>query len=358
MMTRTSRWFVVVGLGCVLYGSQLLAAPPEALPAKVESTLKSRRDHIKQCVLDGDAASYFASADNASKADHLTVKWDRPVALKSLEVLTGKPDGSETLTAGELQLSADGVKFENAAKFANGGAKLQGKGRKVQAVRVQPTADLGHPLAIREIKIESDPPVAVFKYPLEISIETNDDPDLQAWLDKVIRICEQSYPMLNEELRSDGFKPPHVVMMSLKNSYKGVAATSGDKIVGSVEYFKRHQDDVGAMVHELAHVVQAYRGPGNPGWLVEGVADYVRYYKFEPEKKRRINPNSAKYDGSYGTTAAFLNYVSEKHDRDIVKKLNQAMREGKYKESLFKDYTGKTVQELGAEWLEVLRAGK
>jgi hypothetical protein len=41
--------------------------------------------------------------------------------------------------------------------------------------------------------------------------------------------------------------------------------------------------------------------------------------------------------------------------RQLVKKLNQAAREGKFQIELFKDYTGKTVDELWAEFADSLR---
>jgi hypothetical protein len=120
--------------------------------------------------------------------------------------------------------------------------------------------------------------------------------------------------------------------------------------VGSVKYFKSHPDDVGAMVHETTHIVQNYRRRGNPSWLVEGVADYVRFFKFEPGKIGPINAERARYDRSYRVTAAFLAYVSDKYDKQLVLKLNERMRAGEYKEEIFQELTGKTVQELNDEW--------
>src|SRR5205085_865849 len=38
------------------------------------------------------------------------------------------------------------------------------------------------------------------------------------------------------------------------------------------------------------------------------------------------------------------------YDTNLVQKINAAARAGKYNEDLWKDYTGKTVQELGDEW--------
>ncbi len=145
--------------------------------------------------------------------------------------------------------------------------------------------------------------------------------------------------------------------MKLSNTYNGVAATGGGRIQGSVKYFKAHQDDVGAMVHETVHVVQSYRRGNNPGWLVEGIADYIRCIKYENGKLRRINPDRARYDGSYQITAAFLDYVEQeiRQGDQAALALNAALREGKYTQDLFKDFTGKTLGELGDAWKASLR---
>ena len=197
--------------------------------------------------------------------------------------------------------------------------------------------------------------MAVFKYPVEFIIDVADEPKMKEWTENVAKTCMRAYPMINEELKSEGFKPPRVVTLALKTSYRGVAFASGGRITGSVKYFQEHPDDVGAMVHETTHVVQRYNGRGNPGWLVEGVSDYIRFFKFEPGKIGRINPERAHYDGSYRVTAAFLAYVTEKYDKLLVQKLNKVMREGRYKKEIFKELTGKSVEELDQEWVAALK---
>ncbi|QJW95340.1 basic secretory protein-like protein [Frigoriglobus tundricola] len=337
------------------------AADPAPVPrtaakpatAVAESSLATGSGQIRQFAFDGDPNTYFASEKNATKADHFTLTFDTPVPVKSVRVATGLPKGGAKLDAGVLEVSADGKAFEELAQFADGAAHGAPKG-KVKAVRVRPTDDLKHPLVIREITVDADPRVAVFHHPIEFVVNVAAAPDMKEWANNAARVCERQYPMICEELASDGFAPLTVIQMTLRADYNGVAEAGGGRITGSVKYFKAHPDDVGAMVHETVHCVQMYRGRGNPGWLVEGVADYIRFFKYEATKPRPLPPERAKYDGSYRTSAAFLAFLADTYDPQIVRKLNAAMRAGKYKEDVWKDLTGKPVEDLGREWQKSL----
>jgi hypothetical protein len=330
-------------------------AAAEKIAATVESTLATGEKHIRQFAFDGDADTYFASEKNPTSSDHFTLVFDKPVAVKSIAVVTGKPKGGDALNAGVLQASEDGEKFEDLANFKDGEAKAKLDGKKIQAIRVQPTEDMKHPLAIREFVVQSDPVVAVFKYPIEFFIDVSAAPEMKEWTEKTARVCERQYPMICEELMSEGFKPRTTINLKMDPNYNGVAEAGGGGIRGSVKYFKAHEDDVGAFVHETVHCVQDYHGRGNPGWMVEGIADYIRFVKYEPGKLKKLKPEQAKYNGSYRITAAFLAFVSDKYDKEFVKKINAKMRDGKYKEDLWKDLTGKTLMELGDEWKESLK---
>jgi hypothetical protein len=196
--------------------------------------------------------------------------------------------------------------------------------------------------------------VETFLYPIEFAVDASDAPDLAPWFEKVGKVCERQYPMICDELWSDGFKPRTLIKLKLDKNYNGVAEASGGNIRGSVTYFKSHQDDIGAFVHETVHCVQNY-GRGNPGWMVEGIADYIRFYKYEPGKLGKLKPEQARYNGSYRTTAAFLAFVCDRYDRECVKKINARMREGKYQEETWKALTGKTLAELSEEWKDSLK---
>ncbi|HEV8378804.1 MAG TPA: basic secretory protein-like protein [Tepidisphaeraceae bacterium] len=189
----------------------------------------------------------------------------------------------------------------------------------------------------------------------EISIEC-EVPELQEWADSLRPIVEKWYPRIVQTLPSEGYAAPRKFTIHVRNA-RGVAYTAGTHIVCAAEYFKNHQDDRGAVVHELVHVAQQYRSRSNPGWLVEGLADYIRWFKYEPANKRpRPRPDRAKYTDSYRVTGAFLEWLAANKDHEIVVKFNAAMRQGHYKPELWQEYTGQTVDELWAEYIESLRA--
>jgi multidrug efflux pump subunit AcrB len=131
-----------------------------------------------------------------------------------------------------------------------------------------------------------------------------------------------------------------------------VAGTSGDRIAISADWVKAHPDDFGMVIHELTHVVQGYP-KYDPVWLVEGIADYVRYWHFEPGRKPRVEPKKRSYREGYGTAAAFLAWMEKTHDKEIVPKLNRALRAGTYRDELLKEYTGKGLDELWRDFCNV-----
>ena len=194
-----------------------------------------------------------------------------------------------------------------------------------------------------------------FDYALDVSQAA----ELQEWAETKLRPeMDKWYPIIRECLASDGFSAPKVFHVTIK-PMRGVAATGGTNVVVSVDWIKSQlkkpewNEAVGSIVHELVHVVQQYRSRGNPGWLVEGVADYLRWFHFEPvaHQPKLRNPARAKYSDSYQTTAGFLEYVVKHHDHELVIKLNAAMRQGRYGPEIWKDCTGMTVQELWSEYV-------
>jgi len=173
---------------------------------------------------------------------------------------------------------------------------------------------------------------------------------------------QEWYPKLVAMLPSEGFEAPHEFSIVFKKDMPGVADTSGTHIRVAAAWFRANLkgEAIGAVIHEMVHVVQQYDRPVQPnsipapGWLTEGLDDYIRFYLFEPQTHgadiSKSGAAGVQYNGSYRITANFLNYVSRKYDTNLVPKLNAAIRNGNYNENLWKNITGHTVQDLGAEW--------
>jgi hypothetical protein len=197
----------------------------------------------------------------------------------------------------------------------------------------------------------------------KITFDTSETPDLTAWVEEKLKpVCAEWYPKIVELLPSDGYTPPREFSITFHSDMDGVAHTAGTGVHCAQRWFARNLEGeaLGAVVHELVHVVQQYRrtrrGNPNPGWLVEGVADYIRWFLYEPAELRpRPNPARAKYTDSYRTTAAFLAYLVDHHDEDLVTKFNTAMRAGEYSPALWERETGRTVDELWEKYIETLR---
>lgn len=188
--------------------------------------------------------------------------------------------------------------------------------------------------------------------------------DLEDWCEKKLRPVVQAwYPKLVAMLPSEGYRAPASLTFRFRDDMRGTPASAqGARINLNAQWFRsqRDREAIGAVVHEMVHVVQGYwsrRRPGGspaPGWVVEGIADYIRWFLFEPETKgAEITERSfpqARYDASYRITANFLDWVVRHHDPQIIRKLNAVAREGRYSEQLWKEWTGQSLAELGDQW--------
>lgn len=330
--------------------------PPAAPPVVLETAMSVVGDHVPQCAFDGKTETYFQSGRPVKTGDAFTLTLAEPARVTRIEVLAGRPGVPEIVEGLVLETSADGQAFTQAARFEAGGAKADLGGGPVKAVRVRATADSPARLSLREITLAAQPPVPVFRYPIAVVLDAGEVPDMQAWCERTRGLLEQWYPVMAEALADADYTPPRRIQLMFRKGAKGIAATSGANITAYDAWFKAHPDDAGAILHEGVHVIQSYPR-GNPSWLVEGIADYVRFWIFEPQTpRRRLDPSHIRHTDSYQVTAAFLAWAVQTHDPDLVRKLNAACRRGQYKDGLFKEYTGKDVDALFGEFKESLKA--
>ncbi|HTJ00262.1 MAG TPA: basic secretory protein-like protein [Dongiaceae bacterium] len=199
----------------------------------------------------------------------------------------------------------------------------------------------------------------------EIAIDTSAAPDLSDWAQhKLAPALAGFFPEIVKILNCDGYVPPKRFTVTIK-PMPGVANTSGTRVTASSDWLRGELDKegVGALIHEEVHVVQLYhqnrRGARHiPDWLIEGIPDYIRWYKYEPQSHgadiSRRGLARARYDGMYRISANFLNYVSEKYDTNLVTKVNATMHDGTYSSDIWTKLTGKDLEALNTEWKAAL----
>lgn len=159
------------------------------------------------------------------------------------------------------------------------------------------------------------------------------------------------YPKLAKTYNKETLK---TVEFIVDTAYKGVAAAYDGKVVFSSQWLKDHPEDIDVITHEAMHIVQNYTHNVEPGWLTEGIADYVRY-KFGvdnagagwslPDFSRNHH-----YTNSYRITARFLVWAENKIKPGIVKTLDNSLREGTYTADIWRELTGKDLDELWAQY--------
>lgn len=180
---------------------------------------------------------------------------------------------------------------------------------------------------------------------------TDKSPDLDSTVKaRLISTFFTVYPAEAKKYNKNTIKKVEFV---IDPAYDGVAATSGSVITYNPEWFRKHPGDIDVVTHEAMHVVQAYP-EYNPGWLTEGIADYVRATMGvdNPGANWTLPEYNEKqsYKNAYRITARFLIWLEKHKNKDMVVKLDKAMRTNTYKDSIWKELTGKTVDELWSEY--------
>ena len=162
---------------------------------------------------------------------------------------------------------------------------------------------------------------------------------------KIQDLLYKTYPLIFEYF-ADGQYEKITCTIETRD---GVASTVGRNITVSADYLNQHPNDLDCITHELVHCAQAY--PNNAvGWLTEGIADYGRYlfglYNEASGWKLPAYSQNQSYQNGYRVSAAFLKYVVERHEEEMVHILNAALRDNTYTEDLWKEHTNYSLNEL------------
>ncbi|WP_088159971.1 basic secretory protein-like protein [Sphingobacterium sp. G1-14] len=180
----------------------------------------------------------------------------------------------------------------------------------------------------------------------------NKDKDFSAPLkERLVAAYFTNYPKLAKKYNKKTIKK---VSFVIDPDYKGVAATAGGIVRYSPAWFAKNPGDIDVVTHEVMHIVQAYPDGAGPWWITEGIADFVRFddgidnaganWKLPEYNEKQ------KYTDSYRITARFLYWINLHIKKDFVKKLDAAMRSKSYSDVFWKVETGKTIDELWADY--------
>lgn len=114
-------------------------------PARVATTIGPYEGHRPENLVDYDRSTFFWSNRGLTNGESVTIVFDAPVPLSSIESASGKLDdpAADILAAGRLEVSADGTAFRTVATYSNGTARAALGREPVKAIRITATADTG-----------------------------------------------------------------------------------------------------------------------------------------------------------------------------------------------------------------------
>ena len=185
-----------------------------------------------------------------------------------------------------------------------------------------------------------------------VDLQTAEVPHLKPWGDQSKVLIDQWYPRIRNLLPANGQKPPQRITLRLRKSDEGIGETSGTTITVYSHWIEKHPEDLGLVLHELVHVIQAYPS-GHPWWVTEGIADYLRWGIYEGKDQAWFPRPSEKqgYKKGYQVAAGFLMWLENEISPGIVKKLNAAMRSGTYSDDLFQKVTKLSLDQLWDQYV-------
>lgn len=158
------------------------------------------------------------------------------------------------------------------------------------------------------------------------------------------------YPQLLKEFNPDATKAVHFV---IDPDYDGVAYAISNVVVYSHKSLMDYPNEADVVVHEIMHLIQAYPSGAAPGWLSEGIADYIRYKYGQDRESGWSLPdfrNTDSYTDAYRVTARFLVWIEKRIKKSFVKEVDAAIRNKTYSTNFWIQHTGMSVDELWKQY--------
>lgn len=342
------------------------AAVDPAAAVVVETTMNHYAENTRGGAVDHQANTRFGTWFDPPETDRVfTLRFDRPRPLTALRIGTGfsPNDNGQSLPSGVVEWSTDGTTFCELTPFQDDldyAAAGPADAAWATVIRIRPTVSATEDLSIHDIEVERDgvPHATELANPVNLSLyvaqEGDDDvftqlvPDYRAMLfGRVTTVNQWLYP------NAGGPDVDSIILELFR--FDGVAYASTDYLAVNADYVESYLDANGAreaafevegiLTHEIAHFYQY--GQGAPGWLVEGIADWVRLSAGYGNWMTSPNGN---YTDGYQVTASFLHWIAGTYGADFVVELNARIGESGYSDGFFVELTGKTVDQLWTEY--------
>lgn len=105
--------------------------------------------------------------------------------------------------------------------------------------------------------------------------------DLANHAEQMRRMMIEWFPFIQSQLYTPAYRPIPRIDVYFREM-DGVAYATGREIHISQKYVRdTRMQDTGVYIHEMTHVIHQARGC--PGWIVEGTAEYMRRWFYEPK---------------------------------------------------------------------------
>ncbi len=205
------------------------------------------------------------------------------------------------------------------------------------------------PVVVDNLRFNGDDPVPACDessgFNLVVTVEGAFDNQI---LQNMICTFHTIYPQLVARFNPNA---PQTVLFKVAD-ISDIAGAAGNEMSYMRSHMLNNPNDTDVVIHEGMHLVQAYTG-NTPGYLVEGIADYVRdSYGLRNAAQGWTLENyryGKHYVEGYGVVGAFLKWLEEDFTvggGNIVDALDQLLRSGNYSPGIWEQWTGSDLDTL------------
>ena len=206
--------------------------------------------------------------------------------------------------------------------------------------------------SVAAARAQPETPLLVFAYGRRFG--ERERAALEAWSGVLARLADGWWRAITTTLASPGFTPARqITIMFADIPLKGVPAMTQEATItvdaNGLLARLRDPDALAMVAHEMVHVDQRY--PHAAGWLVEGIADYMRYYVLIPDDPARaFRPAGATWHDGYQASAGLLDWIEQAHPGTVTR-LNAVLRAGGDGQAMLREAAGMTLAEAWTAYL-------